>query len=155
MDLDVIHKNVQGLMAFKAKVESLLANAGTDLGAEATASMSDRFKAVEDRLTELEEHVSSIQQAFDDLGPKLQDLPAVLEGVANLQAMAEWFADHREGLEALLSIGDDFAPQQDPASGTANAGAGDTTGTISGAGGTEAPASDAKPSAPAPETAAG
>lgn len=148
MDLDVVHRQVQGLQKFKERVEAFLANSGVDLAAEAGD------QALSTRMTALEEHVASVQKTLDDLAPKLADLPAILEGVTSLQkALADaeaentagqpahdafqarldglltWFDDRKAGLETLLSIGDDF--QADVGT-TAGGGATFTGGTDSG-----------------------
>lgn len=156
MDLDAVHRQVQGLVKFRAQVEAFLANAGHDLAAEA-ADMS-----LGTRLTSLEETVTGIQQELDGLGPKLADLPALLEGVNKLADLAaqkdrilaalDWIDQNKEQVAALVQIGDDLA---DPAgkdgggaagastlTGTANAGAGEAAGAGSAAGGAGGTSSD-------------
>lgn len=161
MDIDVIHRQVQGLVKFRTAVEAFLANAGHDIGAEASDhSIGDRVTELEtrfaglapsddtttaSRLTALEEIVTGIQKALDELGPKLADLPALLEGVSALKdladnkdrllAAADWVDQNKEQVAALVQIGDDLA-------GTASDAAGAAAGAASVTGGTN-PAPDA------------
>lgn len=149
MDLDAMHRQVQGLMKFRTEVENLIKNGVADVAAETgPESLSGRLGALEDTVT-------GVQKALDELGPKLADLPALLEGVSALQdladnkdrllAAAEWIDQNKEQVAALVQIGDDLA---DPAAETATGTAGEATGAAAATGGTNtAPDSAATPSA--------
>lgn len=147
MDLDVVHRQVQGLIAFRTKVEQFISNAGHDIEAEAgVSSLGDRVAALEAKsgsapagdTTGLADRISALEGKFDDLSTKVADLPAILDGVSKLAdlaaqkdrllAAADWVDQNGQQVAELLKIGDDLAP----AAGTANAGAAAATGAVAG-----------------------
>ena len=151
MDLDAMHRQVQGLAKFRTQVEQFIQNAGHDLEAEAgVKSLSDRVTDIEHAAGTgsdgvLADRMTALEGKFAEIETKLADLPAILDGVskladladrkADILAAADWVAQNSAPVAELLKIGDDLA---DPAAGTANAGAGEATGAVSGDAGTQA-----------------
>lgn len=159
MDLDA---RMKGLETFRKRIEALLAGGpGETTAAEVLdGKIGDQGK----RLDELEETVTGMQQRLETAEGAITGEKLDLAGLAD---MVTWFGQNREGLEALLSIGDDLAdrqpvPGQDgggsasatiltgtaPA-GTALGGATEPGNAISGQPGTDAPVTgQAAPAAP-------
>jgi hypothetical protein len=104
MDIDLIAKHMPGLLEFKKRVEALLegAEAGSGTAAEA---LNGRIDDVRKELSDLGEHVAALQVSKDEAESFSE----------RLTGMLDWFEANREGLEVLLSIGDDLAPKPDPA----------------------------------------
>lgn len=115
MDIDVIVKHMPGLLEFKKRVEALLDGAEAASGTVA--------EALSNEVADLRKTISSISDDVAALGvlrsgddKRLTDISGLLDGLAGLKDMADWFAANREGLEVLLSIGDDLAPATPAAS---------------------------------------
>jgi hypothetical protein len=113
MDIDVIAKHMPGLLEFKKRVEALLegAEAGSGTAAEA---LSNQIADLRSALGKIGNDVTALQVLRSGDDKRLADISGLLDGLAGLKDMAEWFAQNREGLEVLLSIGDDLAPKPQP-----------------------------------------
>lgn len=99
MDLDVMGKHVTGLLAFRQKIEDMIAGASeakSDAGDTVAELIS--FKAsFEKALPELEKAIADVAVVVDDLGNLKSDLAPVLAWVAEQQKAA---AEAKEKAEA-------------------------------------------------------
>lgn len=123
MDIDVMAKHMPGLLKFKERIEAMLdgAEAGSGSAGEALNSRIDdlgrRIDGVVSWMEGAAPQIAALQKSEDDLTP-------ILDGLAGLKDMADWFAANRAGLDVLLSIGDDMKADPAAAKEQAPAGAG-------------------------------
>lgn len=104
MDLDALHSHVTGLLAFKKRLEAMIEGSGA--GSSVAEMLNAEIDSVRVSVTDLADHVATIQQFKDEVSP-------LLEGLAGLQDMAQWFAENRDGLEVLLSFGGELKTAAD------------------------------------------
>lgn len=135
MDLDVIAKHMPGLLEFKKRVEALLEAADAGSGS-ATEALSNQVTDLRSALGKIGDDVAALQvlrsgddKKLTDIGEQVSALQVSKEEAESfserLTTMLDWFEANRDGLEVLLSIGDDMAapkpapdqptPQPDPA----------------------------------------
>jgi hypothetical protein len=109
MDIDLIAKHMPGLIEFKRRIEAMLDAA--DAGSGSTSELlSNQVANLRKTLSGIAEEVAALQVLRSGDDKRLTDISGLIDGLAGLKDMAEWFAANHAGLDVLLSIGDDLAP---------------------------------------------
>lgn len=115
MDIDLIAKHMPGLIEFKKRVEALLEAA--DAGSGSTSEvLGNEIAELRKTISAIGDNVAALEVLRSGDDKRLSEIGGLLDGLAGLKDMAEWFAANRAGLDVLLSIGDDLvkpAPQPD------------------------------------------
>lgn len=105
MEVDIMGRHVTGLLAFKEKVEAIIATAE---GGEQTAAehLSGRIDGLAGKIEGLDAWMTGVTPKIEELLGLKADVEEKLSGVADMLA---WFGENRAALEVLISIGDDLA----------------------------------------------
>ena len=112
MDIEVMHRQLAGLMQFKARVQEILDRPAADPAS--SVSESD-LAEIRGEVAKLEPVLLGINTQLGDLQTFRTEITGKLAAVAD---MLDWFGQNKEGIETLLSIGDEMARKADQSGAT-------------------------------------